>query len=204
MHDVKYYEELALKEAQKSPCQKRKVGAIIVSKDGDIIGTGHNSFGTQTNKPCEDVLGLTHPDVIHAEIMAINDVESYSPGSLKDATIYVTHQPCENCADAIVAAGLKLHVVQSFMKFDTDKLRYDLIPPEAMKALAEVLTYGAKKYKPGNWKNAPDLDRYTAALYRHLEAWRSGEEFDEESGLPHLAHALTNVAFLVYFEDPIK
>jgi len=201
MQDVKFYEEQALQEAQRSPCQKRKVGAVIVTPGGDIVGKGHNRFSSITDKPCEDILGFTNPNVIHAEINAIDEASSIIPGALKGATIYVTHQPCENCADAIVEAGLKLHVVEGFMKFDTDKLRYDLIPPESMEALAKVLTYGAKKYKPGNWKNATNIDRYTAALYRHLEAWRKGEEVDEESGLPHLAHAITNVAFLIWFEE---
>ena len=83
------------------------------------------------------------------------------------------------------------------MKFDTNKLQYRLIPPETTKALAEVLTYGAQKYAPDNWKYvAPD--RYMDALFRHLEAYRSGEENDPESGLHHLAHVLTNVAFLHY------
>ncbi len=93
----------------------------------------------------------------------------------------------------------------SGMKFDTGKLRYDLIPPEALRALADVLTYGAEKYAPDNWKSVPDAKaRYTAALYRHLEAWRSGEQTDAESGRHHLAHAITNVAFLIWFEEREK
>ena len=84
------------------------------------------------------------------------------------------------------------------VKYDTEKLRYDLIPPAATQALAVVLTYGARKYAPGGWRSVPDaVPRYTAALMRHLEAWRAGEERDPESGLPHLAHVLCNSAFLV-------
>lgn len=83
------------------------------------------------------------------------------------------------------------------MKFDTDKLQYRLIPPETTKALAEVLTYGASKYAPDNWKLV-SADRYMDALFRHLESFRSGETHDPESDLHHLAHVLTNVAFLHY------
>jgi len=84
-------------------------------------------------------------------------------------------------------------------KFDTDKLRYDLIPPETIEELAKVLTHGAKKYAPDNWKNVePFNDRYYSALMRHLEAWRKGEMIDPESGLNHLSHALTNVTFLLW------
>ncbi|HED1699294.1 TPA: hypothetical protein SHR06_001688 [Campylobacter jejuni] len=90
--------------------------------------------------------------------------------------------------------------MSNFMKFDDGKLRYDLIPPEVTEQLAKVLTYGANKYKPHNWKKCKDKDRYVAAAYRHLEAWRKGEQIDMESGLSHLAHTLTNIAFLLYFE----
>lgn len=88
------------------------------------------------------------------------------------------------------------------MKFDTDKLQYRLIPPETTKALAEVLTYGASKYAPGNWVNVANAeDRYLDALFRHLEAYRSGEDIDSESGMSHLAHCLCNVSFLHYFQQ---
>ena len=46
--------------------------------------------------------------------------------------------------------------------------------------------------------------RYLDALYRHLQAYRFGETVDPESGLHHLTHALTNVAFLHYLETTKK
>ena len=91
------------------------------------------------------------------------------------------------------------------MKFDSGKLLYSLIPPETNKALAEVLTFGAQKYAPNNWQLVENGEqRYLDALYRHLEAYRFGETVDPESGLHHLAHALTNVAFLHYLETTKK
>jgi hypothetical protein len=42
--------------------------------------------------------------------------------------------------------------MNKFTKNDNDKLRYDLIPPQALKALAEVLTFGANKYADNNWQ----------------------------------------------------
>jgi len=87
-------------------------------------------------------------------------------------------------------------------KLDKGKLQYSLIPPVALQALAKVLTYGAKKYAPNAWRSVPDAKRrYTDALYRHLEAWRSGEKLDPESKLPHIQHALANLAFLTYFDQ---
>ena len=87
------------------------------------------------------------------------------------------------------------------MKFDTGKLQYHLIPPQTLKALAEVLTFGAKKYAPNNWQLVEDGEtRYLDALFRHLEAFRAGETHDTDSKLHHLSHCLCNVMFLHYLQ----
>ena len=84
------------------------------------------------------------------------------------------------------------------MKFDSDKLRYDLVPPSALEKIVEVLTYGAKKYAPENWKKVEEPERrYIAAAMRHIEAFRKGERLDPESGLPHLAHAACCLMFIL-------
>lgn len=86
-------------------------------------------------------------------------------------------------------------------KYDTGKLRYDLVTPDVIKAIAEVLTFGAEKYAPNSWQLVPEAKRrYTAALMRHFEAYRAGEKLDPESGLSHLSHALCNLMFLQHFE----
>ncbi|UOF77244.1 hypothetical protein [Caudoviricetes sp.] len=87
------------------------------------------------------------------------------------------------------------------VKHDEGKLQYFLIPYEAIQALATVVTFGAKKYQPNNWKLLADPEeRYENALWRHLMARKGGEKNDPETGYPHLWHAITNLAFLIYFE----
>lgn len=87
-------------------------------------------------------------------------------------------------------------------KYDEGKLRYDLVPPQAIKALAETLTVGAAKYAPNSWQQVPDAERrYTAALMRHFEAYRSGEELDPETKLSHLSHCMANISFLLHFQS---
>ncbi len=87
------------------------------------------------------------------------------------------------------------------IKLDDGKLMLDLIPPEAIEGLAEVLTYGAKKYEHRNWEKGFNWMRVYASLQRHLLEFSKGNDIDEESGLSHLHHALANISFLVTFQD---
>lgn len=88
------------------------------------------------------------------------------------------------------------------MRFNAGKIRYDLIPPEFIREVAEVFTFGAKKYKPNNWKGfTPEQqEEIKGSLLRHIYAYLEGEENDSESGLSHLAHAGCNLAFMIYFK----
>lgn len=93
------------------------------------------------------------------------------------------------------------------LRFNSNKVRMDLVPHSAIEGIAKVLTYGANKYTikdeegniiskgDNNWKlGMPWLEVY-ASLERHLLAWKSGEDYDE-SGELHIDHVLTNAAFL--------
>lgn len=84
------------------------------------------------------------------------------------------------------------------MKFDTEKPRLDLLSPIGVLAVAEVLTYGAKKYAPNNWRNVIGWRwRYIGAALRHIFAYQRGERIDPESGLPRLAHAACCLLFML-------
>lgn len=87
------------------------------------------------------------------------------------------------------------------LKRDAGKLRMDLVPPEWFVSDAQVLTFGQNKgYKEHSWQQVP-INRYKAALLRHLFAYLQGEIMDEESGLPHLAMVRVNAGFLLYFSN---
>lgn len=87
-------------------------------------------------------------------------------------------------------------------KFDGEKVNMGLLPLDALETIAQVLEYGAKKYAPDNWKKVPDgYNRYKAALLRHLAAIDRGENVDNESGLPHIAHVACNAIFMVWFDS---
>lgn len=94
----------------------------------------------------------------------------------------------------------KKAVEQECVKFDSGKRRVDLVPTEAINALADILTAGAEKYGEHNWRHGMDWSRVYGAAQRHLLAFWGGDDIDEESGMPHLWHALTNIAFLVAYQ----
>ena len=90
-------------------------------------------------------------------------------------------------------------------KFDDGKPRWDLLPYDAVADVVDVLTHGSLKYGPENWRTVQRWDeRYFAAAMRHLSAYRLGSFTDDDSGLPHLAHAACCVLFLLAKEGETR
>lgn len=85
-------------------------------------------------------------------------------------------------------------------KDDLGKIRYDLLPPDALKLIAGVLTYGANKYSARNWEKGMAWGRCYRALLGHLNDWHAGETYDPETEMPHLAHAACCIMFLMSYE----
>ena len=97
-------------------------------------------------------------------------------------------------------------VTSSLIKFDSEKVRVELIETEFIWGVGRVLTVGAEKYAAHNWKKAKknELSRYEGAMMRHLLAYMGGEKLDPETGLPHLHHLSCNAMFLCHFDDKAK
>ena len=69
-------------------------------------------------------------------------------------------------------------------RFDTGKLRYDLLQPDAVKGLVKVLSFGASKYEDRNWEKGMKWSRVIAPLKRHLAAIEAGEDYDIDKDCP--------------------
>lgn len=89
--------------------------------------------------------------------------------------------------------GLAAH--EPGAKLDLGKPMVDLTLDgfsRALLAVAQVSTYGAKKYSPNGWKAVPNGEqRYRSAGDRH-RLFRGHEVLDHESKLTHLAHEAWN------------
>lgn len=87
----------------------------------------------------------------------------------------------------------------SMRDVDTDKPRYDLIPPEGLYRLAMLYTRGAKKYEPRNWEKGQPCSVVLASLMRHVEKYRQGDRTED-----HLAAVAWNAFALMTFEDRVE
>lgn len=56
--------------------------------------------------------------------------------------------------------------------------RFDLIPVEPLRMLAEHFGRGARKYDAHQWRNGYEWSKSYSALQRHLTAFWAGEDFD--------------------------
>ena len=92
-------------------------------------------------------------------------------------------------------------VLEQGVKYDSGKAQWSLMQWKALSQVVDVLTYGAKKYSPDNWKKVPNArQRYIDAGFRHFAAYAGGEKNDSETGLSHLAHAMCCMLFLLSFD----
>jgi hypothetical protein len=87
----------------------------------------------------------------------------------------------------------------------TKLARYDLIPEFPLRMLAEHFGRGADKYDDHNWRRGYEWSKSFAAMMRHAWQFWSGEDYDLETGSPHLAavmwHACCMLEFMQEFPE---
>jgi len=113
-----YFMGIAALSALRSKDPNSQVGACIVSQENKILSMGYNGF--PLGCPDEDfpwareggLLDTKYAFVVHSEL---NAILNYRGGSLQGAKIYVTLFPCNECAKAIIQAGIKTVI------YDSDK-----------------------------------------------------------------------------------
>ena len=111
-----YFLMITRQVAERSTCQRAKVGATIV-RDRSILATGYN--GAPAGLPhCTEVGCLIYESrtpsgeieqncfrTIHAEINAIAQ-SAKNGASISDASIYITHTPCIHCFKVLINTGI--------------------------------------------------------------------------------------------------
>lgn len=117
-----YFMAIAIVSAKRSKDPNTQVGACIVSEDKRILSIGYNGAPRGYSDdllPWDregDFINTKYAYVCHSELNAILNYR----GNLEGTTIYVTLFPCNECAKAIVQAGIKEVVYKSDKYNGTD------------------------------------------------------------------------------------
>ena len=80
-------------------------------------------------------------------------------------------------------------------KADVDKPPLALLPGHVIADVAAALAHGADKYGADNWRQGIAVRRLLSAALRHIFAFNDGHDFDPETHLCHLAHAICMLIF---------
>ena len=106
-----YFMGVAFLSGLRSKDPNTQVGACIVSGDNKILSMGYNGFPKGCsddefpwNRESDDPLNNKYFYSTHSEL---NAILNYRGGSLEGAKLYVSLFPCNECAKAIIQAGIK-------------------------------------------------------------------------------------------------
>ena len=148
-----YFMGVAYLAGMRSKDPSTQVGACIVSEDNKILSMGYNGLprGCDDDEfPWDregDELNTKYPFVAHSEL---NAILNYRGGSLEGAKLYVSLFPCNECAKAIIQAGIKTIV------YDSDK--YNGTPMNiASKRMLDAAGVTYEPYKRSGRKIEIDL-----------------------------------------------
>lgn len=105
---IDFYMDVADRVSNLSHARRLKVGAVIV-QDHRILSYGYNGtpagFDNNCEHESEDGNLVTKPEVIHAEMNAIAKVAKHGD-SCHEASMFITHAPCVECAKLICQSGI--------------------------------------------------------------------------------------------------
>ena len=122
-----YFMGIATLSAQRSKDNSTQVGACIVNREHKIVSVGYNGMPTgcsDDDMPWErsgdSPLDTKYPFVCHAEL---NAILNYTGSKLKGARVYVSLFPCNECAKAIIQAGIREIIFLSDKYADSESVR---------------------------------------------------------------------------------
>ena len=99
-----YFMDIARAVALRSEDPSSKVGCVIVDKNNRPISFGYNGFVAGCNERGESFeRPMKYNLVIHGEMNAL----LFAKQDLKDAKVYCTHAPCDNCLKHLLQSGIR-------------------------------------------------------------------------------------------------
>jgi hypothetical protein len=166
---------------------------------------------------CGDISGLTHETLANGRhILVCLTCDAQYPVSDDDEPETCEQNSCSNeqCCKECPAASVSHETAdethlgactpadlpKSGVKYDQDKVAWHLIPWQAVRAVAWILTGGAVKYADRNWEKGMLYSRLFRAAQSHLnDFWHGKDTNEEDFGMLHVAHAACCVLMLLHF-----
>ncbi len=144
-----YYLDICESVRSKSKDPSRKVGAIIISSENQIISTGFNGFpiGVKDSLDGDTLVRYEKPAkydfTVHAEINAIS-FAARAGVSTNNGVLYCSLFPCKECVKAVIQAGIK-RVVTFSDKGADNGYKFDIAHLLLKEAGIEVTLYDREK-----------------------------------------------------------
>ena len=115
-----YFMAVAVLAGMRSKDPNTQVGACIVSENNRILSMGYNGFPNGVSDDefpwCREGEPLNNK-YFYSTHSELNAILNYRGGSLEGAKLYVSLFPCNECAKAIIQAGIRTVV------YDSDKYK---------------------------------------------------------------------------------
>ncbi len=86
------------------------------------------------------------------------------------------------------------------LRYNKNKVQFELVPPEWWWGIAEVMTRGAHKYEIRNWERGMKWSIMVGCIFRHLMKFLMGERFDPETGCHHMFMVAWNACSLASYD----
>lgn len=83
-------------------------------------------------------------------------------------------------------------------RFNTGKPKWSLIDFDSLEGVTKVFEFGVEKYGLNNWKKGLKTVETCESALRHIKSFLNYEDFDDESGLHHIDHAIANLIIIRY------
>jgi hypothetical protein len=146
---------------------------------------------------------MNNMDRTFKQTMSLSQSEKWEIPFTEEAALPVTKASelaSSKTSQDLSAAVMDKKVDSQAMRFDDNKLRFDLIPPEVIIELARVYTMGSYKYNDDNWRQGMPWSKVIRPVFSHMYKWMSGIAIDSDTGCHNLIMVAWNALTLFMYE----
>lgn len=183
-----------------NPFDEKETGIHVTSKHiADMLE--EDRMEVEASQVAIDKIGEILGKALRRRLDANEPLPQNSTKELeKSVTDRLKKKFAEACKETIKTQSNSQNLIDNNVKTAaaTAKPRTSAVPTVGIFALGAAMQNGADKYGRFNWRDTTvSASVFYDAIQRHLMAWQSGEDYADDSGIHHLAHAMAGCAILL-------